>query len=167
MLRGRDLVSVHERVADGGVPVDMQAADVGTHPHQDGLAVAASDRHPLPAVDRGRRCQPATESPGGWPRPASPTWPGLALKRCYEGLQSARPAVSVRDAVVLVRLAHEIEHDAALAERDAARRQMEEWRQEFKSGLWAVRSVLVGQYGQDARAAFSAEVKKLRAAAPR
>jgi hypothetical protein len=92
---------------------------------------------------------------------------GLALRRCYEGLQSGRSAVSVRDAVVLVRLAHEIEHDAALAERDAARRQMEEWRQEFKSGLWAVRSVLVRQYGQDAWAAFSAEVKKLRAAAPR
>jgi hypothetical protein len=73
----------------------------------------------------------------------------------------------VRDAVVLVRLAHEIEHDAALAERDAARRQIEEWRQEFKSGLWAVRSVLVRQYGPDAWAAFSAELKKLRAATPR
>jgi hypothetical protein len=72
----------------------------------------------------------------------------------------------VRDAVAILRLAHEIEHDAALAERDAARRQMEEWRQEFKSGLWAVRSVLLRQYGQDAWAAFSAELKKLRAVAP-
>lgn len=92
---------------------------------------------------------------------------GLALRRCYERLQFGQPAVSVRDAVVLVRLAHKIEHDAAMAERDAARRQIEQWRQELKSGLWAVRSVLVSQYGPDAWAAFSAELNKLRAAAPR
>ena len=72
--------------------------------------------------------------------------------------------MTIRDAVTVLRLAREMEHDGALAERDAARRQMEEWRQ---SGLRAVRSVLVRQYGQDAWAAFSAEVKKLRAAAPR
>ena len=88
------------------------------------------------------------------------------LRRCWEGLQSGRPAVSVQAAVALIRLAHELEHDAALAERDAARRQMEEWRQELKSGLWAVRTVLVRQYGQDAWPAFLAELKKLRAAAP-
>ena len=92
--------------------------------------------------------------PGRLATPGVADVAGLALRRCYEGLQSGRSAVSVRDAVVLVRLAHEIEHDAALAERDAARRQMEEWRQEFKSGLWAVRSVLLRQYGQDAWAAF-------------
>jgi hypothetical protein len=73
----------------------------------------------------------------------------------------------VRDAVAILRLAHEAQHDDALTERDAARRQIEEWRQELKSGLWAVRSVLVRQYGPDAWAAFSAELRKLRAAAPR
>jgi hypothetical protein len=91
----------------------------------------------------------------------------LVLRRCYERVEAGEAAVTIRDAVAILRFAHEIEHDEALAERDAARRQMEEWRQEFKSGLWAVRSVLVRQYGQDAWAAFSAEVKKLRAAAPR
>jgi len=75
--------------------------------------------------------------------------------------------VTIRDAVTVLRLARDMEHDAALAERDAARRQIEEWRQEFKSGLWAVRSVLVRQYGQEAWAAFYAELKKLRPAAPR
>ena len=75
--------------------------------------------------------------------------------------------MTIRDAVTVLRLAREMEHDGALAERDAARRQMEEWRQEFKSGLRAVRSVLVRQYGQDAWAAFSAEVKKLCPAAQR
>jgi hypothetical protein len=74
--------------------------------------------------------------------------------------------VTIRDAVTVLRLARDMQHDAALAERDAARRQIEEWRQELKSGLWAVRSVLDRQYGPDAWAAFSAELKKLRAAAP-
>jgi hypothetical protein len=91
----------------------------------------------------------------------------LVLRRCWEGLQSGAPAVPVRDAVAILRLAHEIEHDAALTERDAARRQIEEWQQELKSGLWAVRSVLDRQYGQDAWAAFYAELKKLRPAAAR
>ena len=89
----------------------------------------------------------------------------LALRRCYEGLQSGRPAVSVRDAVAVMRLAREIEHDDALAERDAARRQMEEWRQEWRHGLWIIRNAIVRQYGQDAWAAISAEVRKLRPAA--
>ena len=87
------------------------------------------------------------------------------LRRCWEGLQSGRPAVSVQAAVALIRLAHEIEHDAALAERFAARRQMEEWRQEWKHGLWIIRNAIVRRYGQDAWAAIWAEVRKLRPAA--
>jgi hypothetical protein len=70
----------------------------------------------------------------------------LVLRRCYEGLQSGRPAVSVRDAVVLVRLAHEIEHDAALADLAEARSQMEEW----PEVLWTIRNAIVRQCGQDA-----------------
>jgi hypothetical protein len=46
----------------------------------------------------------------------------LVLRRCHEGLQSGKSAVSARDAVALLRLAREMEHDDALAERDAARR---------------------------------------------
>jgi hypothetical protein len=98
--------------------------------------------------------------------PSAADLASLALRRCYERLEAGEQAVSLQDAAALVRLAREIERDDAVAERDAARRQLEEWRQEFKSGLWAVRSVLVRQYGQDAWAAFSAELKKLRAAAP-
>ena len=92
---------------------------------------------------------------------------GLVLWRCYEGLQSGASAVHVRDAIAVLRLAHEIEHDAALAERDAAQRQMKEWRQEWRRGLWIIRNAIVRQHGQDAWAAFSAEVRKLRPAAPR
>ena len=73
------------------------------------------------------------------------------------------PAVSVRDAVAILRLAHEAQHDDALTDWDAARRQIEEW----QHGPWIIRDTLVRHYGQDAWAAFSAEVKKLRAAAPR
>ena len=127
----------------------------------------------------GRRC-PAWIGPNVASRPPSP--PGtlatpsiddlasLVLRRCWEGLQSGKPAVSVQAAVAVIRLAHEIEHDAALAERDAARRQTEEWRQEWRHGLWIIRNAIVrqyGQYGQDAWAAISAEVRKLRPAAPR
>jgi hypothetical protein len=91
----------------------------------------------------------------------------LVTRRVFERLEAGEARVAIREAVAVLRLAHEIEHDEALAERDAPRRQMEEWRQELRSGLWAVRSVLVRQYGQDAWAAFSAELRKLRAAAPR
>ena len=75
--------------------------------------------------------------------------------------------MTIRDAVASLRFAHEIEHDAALAERDAARRQMEEWRQEWRHGLWIIRNAIVRQYGQDAWAAISAEDRARRPAAPR
>jgi hypothetical protein len=124
----------------------------------------------------GRRC-PTWIGPNVASRPPSP--PGtlatpsvadlasLVLRRCYDGLQSGRPAVSVQAAVALSRLAHEIEHDDALAERDAVLRQMEEWRQEWRHGLWIIRNAIVRQYGQDAWASISAEVRKLRPEAPR
>ena len=86
----------------------------------------------------------------------------LVLRRCYERLEADEAAVTIRDAVAILRLAHEIEHDAALAERDAARRQMEEW----QHGLWIIRNTIVRHYAQDAWAAISAEVRKLRPAAP-
>ena len=82
----------------------------------------------------------------------------LALRRCYEGLQSGASAVSVRDVVAVLRLAHEIEHDAALAERDAARRQMEEW----QHGLQLIRDAVVRQHRQAAWLAIAAEVREAR-----
>ena len=87
----------------------------------------------------------------------------LVLRRCYERLQSGEAGVSLRDAVSVMRLAHEIEHDDALAERDAARRQIEKW----QHGLWLIRNAIVRRHGQDAWAAISAEVRKLRPAASR
>ena len=87
----------------------------------------------------------------------------LVLRRCYERLEADEAAVTIRDAVAILRVAHEIEHDAALAERDEALSQMEEWRY----GLRLIRNAIVRQHGQGAWAAVSAEVRKLRPAAPR
>ena len=70
----------------------------------------------------------------------------LALRRAYERLEAGEAEVSIRDAVAVLRLAHEIEHDAAVAERDAARRQLEEW----EHGLWIIRNAIVRQYGNTA-----------------
>jgi hypothetical protein len=83
----------------------------------------------------------------------------VVLRRCNERLEAGEAEAAARDAVAVFRLAHKIDHDAALAERDAARRQMEEWR----NGLRTIRNAIVRQCGQDARAAISAEVPKLPA----
>jgi hypothetical protein len=60
----------------------------------------------------------------------------------------------VRDAVAILRLAHQTQHHDALTERDAARRQIEEW----QHGPWIIRNSIVRHYAQDAWAAISAEV---------
>ena len=44
----------------------------------------------------------------------------LVVRRCYEGLQSGRPTVSLQDAVVAMRLAWQIERDEAIPARDKA-----------------------------------------------
>jgi len=115
----------------------------------------------------GRRC-PAWIGPNVASRPPSP--PGtlatpsvaevasLVLRRCYEGLQSGKSTVSARDAVAIFRLAHEIGHDDALTERDAALHQMEEWQQ----GLQLIRDAVVRQHGQAAWLAIAAEVRAAR-----
>jgi hypothetical protein len=50
----------------------------------------------------------------------------ITLRRAYERVEAGVAGVSPGDAVALLRLAHEIEHDDALTERDAALHQMEE-----------------------------------------
>ena len=136
------------------------------------LAVCQPERRRLlhhPAPPPGGRVPawinvvPPAGPAGQLPVPDSADLASLVLRRCYERLQSGEASVSLRDAVSVMRLAHEIEHDDALAERDAARRQMEEW----QHGLQLIRNAVVRQHGQDAWAAISAEVRKLRPAAPR
>ena len=42
---------------------------------------------------------------------------------------------------------------------------MDEWRQEWRHGLWIIHNAIVRQHGQDAWAAISAEIRKQRPAA--
>jgi hypothetical protein len=44
----------------------------------------------------------------------------LVVRRCYEGLQSGRPTVSLQDAAAVMRLAWQIERDEAIPARDKA-----------------------------------------------
>jgi hypothetical protein len=81
----------------------------------------------------------------------------LVTRRAFERLEADEARVAIGDAVAVLRLAHEIEHDDALAERDTARRQMEEW----KVGLWTIHNAIVKHYGREGWAAISAEVRKL------
>ena len=136
------------------------------------LAVCQPERRRLlkhPAPPPGGSCPewvnivPERMPQGQLPVPDVADLAALVTRRAFERLEADEARVAIRDAVAVLRLAHEIEHDDALAERDAARRQMQEW----QNGLWIIRNAVVSRYGLDAWAAFSAEVKKLRAAAPR
>jgi hypothetical protein len=149
-------LALAEATAPGGLDPDSRA-----------WAGRPSDRHPLPPWIGVNVASRLPSPPGRLATPSIDDLASLVLQRCWEGLQSGRPAVSVQAAVALIRLAHEIEHDAALAERDAARRQMEESRQEWRHGLWIIRNAIVRQHGEDAWAAISAEVRARRPAAPR
>ena len=82
----------------------------------------------------------------------------MALRRAYERLEAGEAEVTIRDAVAILRLAHEIEHEDALAERDAARRQIAEW----KRGLRLIRDAVVSHHGQPAWDAVAAQVNLAR-----
>jgi len=60
--------------------------------------------------------------------------------------------------VALVRLAYEIERDAARADRDEALRQIGEWQR----GLALIRYSVVRHHGQDTWLTIAAEIRKAR-----
>jgi hypothetical protein len=64
-------------------------------------------------------------------------------RRCYEHAETGEATVTIRNAVAILRLPTEIERDDALAERDVAQRQIDEW----KVGLWTIRNEVVSRYG--------------------
>jgi hypothetical protein len=99
------------------------------------LPGTASDRHPLPAVDRGKRCQPATESPGRLATPSVNDLVRLALQRAYERALDGEAEVTVRDAAALLRLQREIDREAA---RQAAGT-IAQWEATMREVLWAAR----------------------------
>ena len=109
---------------------------------EDRLAVAQELADLADAVPSARRLRAVTFcSSVSSSCPASPTLARVAIGRAYERLEAGEVGVTIRDAVTVLRLAREMEHDDALAERDAARRQMEEWRQDgLACGSSATRS---------------------------
>ena len=112
-------------------------------------------RRPGPVLGKRR---PDGPPPGQLAVPSVGDLAAITLRRAYERVEAGVAGVSPGDAVALLRLAHEIEHDAALAERDAARRQMEEW----QHGLQLIRDAVVRQHGQAAWLAIAAEVREAR-----
>ena len=100
---------------------------------------------PLPAarprVDKRLLAVPPR---GAAPVPSTADLTSVVLRRCYEHAEAGEAEVTMRDVVAVLRLAHGIEHDAALAERDAALRRIEEWRH----GLWSIRNAIVRQHGR-------------------
>ena len=71
---------------------------------------------------------PERRPQGQLPVPDVANLAALVTGRAFERLETDEARVAIPDAVAVLRLAHEIEHDDALAERDTARRQMEEWK---------------------------------------
>ena len=96
----------------------------------------------------GRRC-PAWIGPNVASRPPSP--PGtlatpsvaevasLAVRRCYEGLQSGRPTASVRDVAALLKLQREIERDDTVAAAAEARARAQMFQKGLASTLWTAK----------------------------
>ena len=104
--------------------------------------------------------------PGELPVPGIEDLADLAIRKAYEGLLYGRSAVSMPDAVAVMRLAWQVERDQAIPERDAALRQLEKGKQDLVEILWAVRMTLDRQY-PGAWPAVMAEIRKQRPAAPR
>jgi hypothetical protein len=131
------------------------------------LAVARPDRRKLLA-------HPAPP-PGGvaprWINVAVPSRPSgqlavpsfedladLVVRRCYEGLQFGRPAVSLQDAAAVMRLAWQIERDEAIPARDKALAELTE----AQGAVLALRTAIIRRSGQDEWRALWGEVLEER-----
>jgi hypothetical protein len=76
---------------------------------------------------------------GQLPVPGVADLASLVLRRCYERLQSGRPAVSVRDVAALLKLQREVERDDAVAAAVEARARAEMFQRGLSSTLWAAK----------------------------
>lgn len=104
--------------------------------------------------------------PGELPVPGIEDLADLAIRKAYEGLLYGKSAVSMPDAVAVMRLAWQVARDEAIPERDVALRQLEKGKQDLVEILWAVRMTLARQY-PGAWPAVMAEIRKHCTAAPR
>ena len=100
-------------------------------------------KHPAPYP--GRQAPPWVNNPvpsrpsGQLPEPSLKDLADLAIRKAYEGLQSGRPAVSVRDVAALLKLQREIERDDAVAAAAEARARAEMFQKGLASTLWTAK----------------------------
>ena len=122
------------------------------------LAVARPERRKLllhPAPPPGGSCPSWVNAvqpprlPGQLPVPELADLAALALRRCYERLE-AGAAVSAHDVTSLLKLAREIEHDAARQDAGNDAR----WQATLREVLWLARSHL-----RDGWPAFAADMR--------
>jgi hypothetical protein len=76
---------------------------------------------------------------GQLPVPSVEDLAALVLRLCWKGLVSGASAVSVRDAVTILRLAREIQHDDVLAAAAEARARAEMFQKGLASTLWTAK----------------------------
>ena len=82
----------------------------------------------------------------------------IAVKRCYEGLQSGTAAVSVQDAVAAMRLAWQIERDEAIPARDEALAELAK----VQEAMLTLKDAVIRRSGTDEWRALCGEVQKDR-----
>ena len=80
----------------------------------------------------------------------------LVPRRCYEGLQSGHAAVSVHDAVAVMRLAWQVERDEAIPARDGALAELAE----VQEAILTLKAAVIRRSGQDEWRALRGEVQK-------
>ena len=131
-------------------------APIGRLPAGTAEAAAASrssSRRRGSALDKRRRAVP---SPGQLAVPSFEDLADLVVRRCYEGLQSGRPTVSLQDAAAVMRLAWQIERDEAIPERDAALRQLAG----AQAAVLTLKDAIIRRSGLDEWRALWSEVQK-------
>jgi hypothetical protein len=84
-------------------------------------------------VDRGKRCQPGTESLGTAGHPSVDDLVRLALQRAYERALDGEAEVTLRDAAALLRLQREIDRETA----SQAAGTITQWQATLREVLWA------------------------------
>ncbi len=82
----------------------------------------------------------------------------LVVRRCYEGLQSGRPTVSLHDAVAVMRLAWQVERDEAIPARDKPLAELAE----AQAAVLTLKDAIIRRSGQDEWRALWSEVQKDR-----
>jgi hypothetical protein len=96
--------------------------------------------------------------PGQLAVPSFEDFADLVVRRCYEGLQSGRPTVSLQGAAAVMRLAWQIERDEAIPARDDALAELTE----AQGAVLALRTAIIRRSGQDEWQALWGEVLEER-----